>query len=154
MRILESRGIKFETKSYEVDEEDLSAVHAAAALGLDVERVFKTLVLRGDRTGVFLCCIPGDSDVDLKGVAKLTHNKACDLVPMKELLPLTGYIRGGCSPIGTKKPYPTWVDETAILFEEISVSAGERGLQVVLSPEDLIAITGAALAPLTAPPKS
>jgi Cys-tRNA(Pro)/Cys-tRNA(Cys) deacylase len=152
LRILEARGVAYETREYEVDESDLGATHAAKAVGIPVERVFKTLVLRGDKTGVFLCCIPGAEELDLKATAKATGNKSCDLVPMKDIQPLTGYIRGGCSPIGTKKPYPVYIDESAVLFESLSISAGERGLQVLLAPDDLIATVQAVLAPLTVVP--
>ncbi len=138
IRILESLNIKYRTISYEVDEDDLSAAHAAAELGLDPDRVFKTLALRGDRTGLFLCCIPGAMELNLKKVAAASGNKSVALLPLKELQPNTGYIRGGCSPIGAKKKFPVYIDETAQLFDEISVSAGRRGLQMLLAPADLL----------------
>jgi len=138
LRILESLGIKYRTISYEVDEEDLSAAHAAAELGLDPDRVFKTLALRGDRTGFFFCCIPGAAELNLKKAAAASGNKSVAMLPLKELQPSTGYIRGGCSPIGAKKKFPVYIDETAQLFDEISVSAGRRGLQMLLAPADLL----------------
>lgn len=138
MRILESLGIPYKVLAYEVDEADLSAETAAAKLGLDPDRVFKTLALHGDKTGLFLCCVPAAAEVDLKKAARASGNKSVELLALKELLPATGYIRGGCSPIGTKRKFPVFVDETASLFEEISVSAGQRGLQVFLSPGDLL----------------
>ena len=136
-RLLDKAKIAYELIPYEVDEKDLSAVHVAASLGEDIEQVFKTLILHGDRTGYFVCVIPGEHEVDLKLAAKVSGNKKCDLIPMKELLPLTGYIRGGCSPIGMKKPFPTVVDETAQLWDTIIFSAGKIGYQVEVSPENL-----------------
>ena len=138
MRLLETAGISYSTKEYEYDESDLSGVHAASVLGLDPDMVFKTLVLKGDKTGYFVCVIPVALEVDLKKAAAVTGNKKCDLIPVKELLPLTGYIRGGCSPIGMKKQFPTYIDETATLCDVISVSAGQRGVQVLLSPDELL----------------
>lgn len=152
LRILGTRGIAFETREYDFDEEDLSATAAAEKSGVPVERVFKTLFLRGDRLGYFFCCIPGAEELDLKSVARVTGNKSCELVPLKDLTALTGYLRGGCSPIGAKKPYPVFIDETAALFDRVSVSAGERGLQVLLDPNDLIAVTNAETGPLTLVP--
>jgi len=137
MRLLDKAGIAYETKEYEVDESDLSGVHAAKVLGMDPDMVFKTLVLKGDRTGHFVCVIPVACEVDLKKAAALTGNKKCDLIAVRELLPLTGYLRGGCSPIGMKKQLPTFIDETAQYREKISVSAGQRGVQVVVDPEKL-----------------
>ena len=112
-RLLDKAKIAYELIPYEVDEKDLSAIHVAASLGEDIEQVFKTLILHGDKTGYFVCVIPGEHEVDLKLAAKVSGNKKCDLIPMKELLPLTGYIRGGCSPIGMKKPFPTYIHETS-----------------------------------------
>lgn len=143
MRILESEDIPYTPHEYPVDENDLSGVHTAAALGLPVEQLFKTLVLRGERKGLFVCCVPSNGEVDLKKAAKAAGDKAAVMIPMKELLPATGYIRGGCSPIGMKKKLPTFVDETSILWETICVSAGTRGLMVELSPEDLVRYLGA-----------
>ncbi|MFY9151996.1 MAG: Cys-tRNA(Pro) deacylase [Prolixibacteraceae bacterium] len=142
-RILDTRGIHYELAEYEVNENDLSAVTLAKKIGQDVEQIFKTLVLRGDKTGVFVCVIPGSTEVDLKKAAKISGNKNCAMVQQKELLGLTGYIRGGCSPLGMKKPYPIFLHETCILFDLIFISAGQRGLQLKLNPEDLIRITGA-----------
>lgn len=137
MRLLDKAGIAYDTREYEYDESDLSGVHAADVLGLDPDMVFKTLVLRGDKNGYFVCVIPVAEEVDLKKAAAVTGNKKCDLIPLKELLPLTGYIRGGCSPVGMKKQFPVYIDETATLCSVISVSAGQRGVQVILSPDDL-----------------
>ena len=128
---------------YEDDENDLSAGHIASQLGEPLEQVFKTLVLDGDRTGHFVCVVPGGAEVDLKAAAKVSGNKKCDLIPMKELLPLTGYIRGGCSPVGMKKPFPTYFDSSAVDYPFIYVSAGVRGLQLKVSPEALIGYVGA-----------
>lgn len=133
-----------------MDESDLSAIHVAAQLGEDVDCVFKTLVLQGDKVPHFVCVIPGAMEVDLKKAARASGNKSCSLIPMKELLPLTGYIRGGCCPIGMKKPFPTFIDETCELWDAIYISAGQRGLQVKLSPQDLISYVGITLADLTA----
>ena len=148
-RLLEAAGVQFELVPYEVDESNLAADHVAAQLGEPVEQVFKTLVLRGDRNGLFVCVMPGDMEVDLKVAAKISGNKSCAMIHVKELLPETGYIRGGCSPIGMKKKYPTYIDETAILFDRIYVSAGQRGQQLILNPENLRAYTDAAFVDLT-----
>ena len=142
LRILESRGIAHRVFEYEVDESDLSASAVAAKVGLDPERVFKTLALRGEKSGVFLCCVPGDAELDLKKAARAAGDKAVAMLALKELLPATGYVRGGCSPVGTKKDYPVYVDETAQLFDEISVSAGARGIQVLLAPDLLLLALG------------
>ena len=142
-RLLDARSTRYELFEYEVDESDLSAVTLARKIGQDVKQIFKTLVLRGDKTGIFVCVIPGNAEVDLKKAAKVSGNKNCAMVQQKELLPLTGYIRGGCSPIGMKKPFPTYIHETCILFDAIFVSAGQRGLQFKISPDDLIKATGA-----------
>lgn len=137
-RLLDKAKIAYQLVSYEVDENDLSAIHVAEQLGENVEQVFKTLILHGDKNGYFVCVIPGADEVDLKKAAKVSGNKKCEMIPVKELLPLTGYIRGGCSPIGMKKHFPTYIHETAKLFDQIYISAGQRGLQVLLSPADLI----------------
>lgn len=137
-RLMDKAGVTYELIPYEVDENDLSATHVAASLGEDIRCVFKTLVLHGDKSGYFVCVIPGEHEVDLKLAAKASGNKKCDLIPMKELLPLTGYIRGGCSPIGMKKPFPTYIHSTCLDFPHIYVSAGQRGLQIKLAPADLI----------------
>ena len=149
-RLLDSKKIAYELIPYEVDENDLSAVHVAAQLGEPIDRVFKTLVLHGDRSGYFVCVVPGENEVDLKSAAKATGNKSCNLIPMKELLPLTGYIRGGCSPIGMKKPFPTYIHSTCMDFDYIYVSAGVRGLQLRISPNDLCKAVGAKVGDLIA----
>lgn len=141
-RILDSHNIEYELISYEVDEDDLSAVTVAQKLGQDKDQVFKTLVLHGDKTGVFVCVIPGSEEVDLKKAAKVSGNKSAEMVPMKDILSLTGYIRGGCSPISMKKNYPTYIDETCALFDYIFISAGIRGLQLKINPSDLQSVTG------------
>lgn len=142
-RILESLGIVFELREYEVDESDLSAPHVAATIGMPVRQVFKTLVARGDRTGVLMACIPGDLELDLKVLAAASGNKKVDLVPLKEVQGLTGYIRGGVSPVGTRKPYPFYLDQSAMAWPVISVSAGLRGVQMLLAPSDLAQVTHA-----------
>lgn len=136
-RLLDSLKIEYSLVPYVVDENDLSAVHVAEQLHEPIEQVFKTLVLKGDKTGHFVCVIPGADEVDLKLAAKVSGNKNCDLIPMKEVLPTTGYIRGGCSPIGMKKPFPTFIHSTAFNFDYIYVSAGIRGLQIKINPTDL-----------------
>ena len=138
LRLLDAANIKYETVTYQVDESDLSATHVAEQLGEDISCVFKTLVLRGDRTGIFVCIIPGDKEVDLKKAARASGNKSCAMIRMQELLPLTGYIRGGCSPIGMKRPYPMYIHESCNQLQYIFVSAGCRGMQVKLNTEDLI----------------
>ena len=147
-RLLDKAGIPYELIPYTVDESNLAAEHVAEELGENIEQVFKTLVLRGDRNGLFVCVIPGNFEVDLKVAARISGNKNCDLIPMKELLPLTGYIRGGCSPIGMKKPYPTFIHESALLYDHIYISAGLRGLQLRISPQDLLDFTGAEIYPI------
>ena len=137
-RLLDRDKVAYELIPYEVDENDLSAPHVAQQLGEDINCVFKTLVLHGDRTGHFVCVIPGEHEVDLKLAAKVSGNKKCDLIHVKELLPLTGYIRGGCSPIGMKKLFPTYIHRTCLGFPYIYVSAGMRGLQLKIAPQDLI----------------
>ncbi len=146
-RLLDAAGIPYTLIPYEVDEEHLDAGHVAASLGEDIDRVFKTLVLRGDRNGFFVCVIPGSLEVDLKVAARISGNKSCEMIHVKELLPTTGYIRGGCSPIGMKKPFPTFLHESALLYDTIYVSAGVRGLQLCLSPQDLLRFVGAELYP-------
>jgi Cys-tRNA(Pro)/Cys-tRNA(Cys) deacylase len=140
-RQLDSEGIIYELLEYEVDESDLSAEAVADKLGQDVSQVYKTLVLRGDKSGVFICVIAGNEELDLKKAAKVSGNKNASMVHMKEIFELTGYIRGGCSPVGMKKKYPTYIDENSILYDHIYVSAGIRGLQMKISPDDLIRIT-------------
>jgi Cys-tRNA(Pro)/Cys-tRNA(Cys) deacylase len=136
-RLLDAAGIHYELREYEVDENDLSAPHVAEQVGMPPEQVFKTLVARGDRNGVLMACIPANTELDLKALAAASENKKVELVAMKEVLPLTGYIRGGVSPIGTRKPYPLYLDETADIWDIISVSAGARGCQMLLAPDDL-----------------
>ena len=144
-RLLDKQGIQYELVPYMVDENDLSAQTVAAKVGEPVEQVFKTLVLRGDKTGVFVAVIPGNTEVDLKKAAKVSGNKKAAMVQMKEILGLTGYIRGGCSPVGMKKKYPTYIHETCRNYERIYVSAGIRGLQLKIVPVDLLKATGAEL---------
>lgn len=148
VRLLDKAKITYELIPYEVDEHDLAAAHVAAQLGENIGQVFKTLVLHGDRSGYFVCVIPGDHEVDLKLAAKASGNKKADLIPMKELLPVTGYIRGGCSPVGMKKVFPTFIHDSCLQFEYIFISAGVRGLQIRLNPKDLIAYIGATVCPL------
>ena len=147
-RLLDRAKIAYELIPYTVDEENLAATHVAEELGEDIAQVFKTLILRGDRTGHFVCVIPGDKEVDLKSAARVSSNKKCDLIPMKDLLPTTGYIRGGCSPIGMKKPFPTFIHATALDFDHIFISAGVRGLQIKIAPAALIDFVGASVAEL------
>jgi len=142
-RLLDKEKISYELIPYEVDESDLSAVHVAANLGEDVNQVFKTLVLQGDKTGYFVCVIPGDKEVNLKLAAKVSGNKNCELIPMKELLATTGYIRGACSPIGMKKHFPTFIHQTCSDYPYIYVSAGQRGLQIKIEPKELIRLVKA-----------
>ena len=136
-RLLDAASIDYELIPYEVVETDLGAQHIADQLGENIDQVFKTLILQGDKTGHFVCVIPGAEAVDLKKAAKVSGNKKVDLIPMKELLPTTGYIRGGCSPVGMKKPFPTFIDESCILYDYIYVSAGVRGLQFKIDPQTL-----------------
>lgn len=149
MRLLDAAGILYRTAEYEYDESNLSGLHAAEQVGIPAEQVFKTLVTRGDKTGILVFCIPVDQELDLKKAAMVSGNKKVEMTHMKELLGLTGYIRGGCSPIGMKKKYPTFLDETCILFDEIAVSAGQRGVQVIVSPQALLDYTEAQEADLT-----
>lgn len=139
-RLLDKDKIPYELIPYQVDENDLSCIHVAASLGENIEQVFKTLVLHGDKTGYFVCVIPGQQEVDLKLAAKISGNKKCDLIPVKDLLSLTGYIRGGCSPIGMKKHFPTYIHHSCMNFQYIYVSAGVRGLQIKINPTELIRI--------------
>ena len=137
-RLLDKAGIEYRLIPYEFDENDLAAQHVADSLGQDIARVFKTLVLHGDRTGHIVCVIPGNGEVDLKALAKVSGNKKVEMIAMKDLLAVTGYIRGGCSPIGMKKPFPTFFHTSALDFDVIYVSAGVRGLQLRINPQDLI----------------
>lgn len=150
MRILDTAGIAYRTAQYQVDEEHLGGEDVAAQLGQSPDQVFKTLVLKGERNGHVVCCIPSSFELDLKKTARATGDKRVEMIPLKELLPTTGYIRGGCSPLGMKKHFPTFIDETALLFDEIAVSAGERGEQILLSPLDLAQAADATFADLTA----
>ena len=146
VRLVEHALIPCREYFYEYDEKDLNGNHAAHAIGMPAEQVFKTLVARGIKTGINVFCIPVCCELDLKKAAKAAGDKNMELVAVKELLSLTGYIRGGCSPVGMKKHYPTFLDETCILWDEIAISAGERGHQMVLPPDGLLHITGAVLA--------
>ncbi len=137
VRILDKNKIEYELIPYEVDESNLAATHVAEQLSEDIELVFKTLVLRGDKNGLFVCIIPGDKEIDLKKAAKVSGNKKVEMIAMKELLPLTGYIRGGCSPIGMKKNFPTFIHSSSSALEYIFISAGVRGLQIRISPKNL-----------------
>lgn len=143
VRLVEQAGISCREAFYEFDENDLNGMHAAEALSMPPEQVFKTLVARGERTGINVFCIPVCCELDLKKAAKAAGDKNMELIAVKELLPLTGYIRGGCSPVGMKKKFPTFIDETCILWEEIAVSAGERGHQLIVNPESLAQLVGA-----------
>lgn len=147
-RILDNLGIDYEIKTYEVDENDLSAVHVAETVGLDIKTVFKTLVTRGDKTGIIMAVIGGADEINLKLLAKASGNKSVEMIALKELLPLTGYVRGGCSPLGAKKNYPVYLDSKAMIQEKISISAGQRGMQIILSPKDLIRAADAIVADL------
>ena len=145
-RLLDKAGIKYNLIPYEFDENDLAAQHVADSLGQDIAMVFKTLVLQGDKTGHIVCVVPGDMEVDLKALAKTSGNKKVEMIAMKDLLAVTGYIRGGCSPIGMKKRFPTYFHSTAMNFDHIYVSAGIRGLQIEISPSSLIDFVGADVA--------
>ena len=153
-RLLDLAGILYEVRTYAYDEGDLSGVKAARALGLLPEQVYKTLVARGDRTGYLVCCLAVDREVDLKKLALLSGDKRIELIPVKDLLPLTGYIRGGCSPVGMKKKWPTYLDDRVLLQEKIAVSAGQRGLQMLLRPQDLQRCTDAAIGGLSRLPQA
>lgn len=142
VRLLEANNIQHSTLAYEVDEDDLSGITVAKKIGVEAEKVFKTLVTRGDKTGVNFFCIPVTEELNLKKAAVACGDKKIEMIKEKELLPLTGYIKGGCSPIGMKKHYPTFIDETAQLFKEISISAGIRGMQIMIKPDDLAKIVG------------
>lgn len=149
MRILDKEKISYETKAYEYDESDLSGVHAAEALGFDPDMVFKTIVVRGDKTGPIVLCLPSEKELDLKAAARVSGNKSVEMLHVKDLPGLTGYIRGGCSPIGMKKQFPTYIDAACRTHPAISVSAGQRGRQVLLAPDDLIRFLGARVEDLT-----
>ncbi len=148
-RLLDSLGIRYELRDYDVDPEDLSAETVAAKVGMPPEQVFKTLVARGDRTGVLMAVVPGNGELDLKALARLSGDRKVETVPLKELQPLTGYIRGGVTAIGGKKEYPVFVDETLELFDTVAVSAGVRGTQLVLSPADYLRVTQGKVGPIS-----
>lgn len=148
-RLLDKSKIEYELIPYEVDESDLSAVHVANQLNEPVEQIFKTLVLKGDKSGYFVCIIPADAEVNLKLAAKASGNKNCSMIPMKDLLPITGYIRGACSPIGMKKQLPTYIHSTCTNYPYMYISAGQRGLQIKINPADLIKRVEATVAGLT-----
>ena len=145
-RILDTLGISYELKTYEVDESDLSAVHVAESVGMPIEMVYKTLVCRGDKNGVLMAVIPGGGELDLKALAAASGNKRVEMVHLKEVFGLTGYIRGGCSPLGAKKDYPVYLDASAEQQEVIAISAGTRGEQIILKPADLITAAKATVA--------
>ena len=151
-RLLDKAGIKYNLIPYEVDENDLAVQHVADCLGQDIERVFKTLILHGDKAGYIVCLVPGDMEVDLKALAKASGNKKVEMIAMKDLLSVTGYIRGGCSPIGMKKRFPTFFHSTATSFDRIYVSAGVRGLQLEINPADLIKFVSGTVADVAALP--
>lgn len=142
MRLLDKAAIKYSVIEYEVDEDKLDAVHVAQKAGLPPAQIFKTLVVRGDKTGIIMAVVPGDAEIDLKALAKASGNKSAAMIHLKEVLPLTGYIRGGVSPLGAKKNYPVYIDEKAKDWNKISVSAGHRGYQMVLAPDDLQKVSG------------
>lgn len=147
-RILDELNIHYELRKYPVDENDLSALHVAEAIGEDPEKLYKTLVLKGQKDPYLVAVIPGNAQLDLKKIAKASGNKNCEMLPMKDLLSVTGYVRGGCSPIGMKKHFPTFIEEIVTLQESVIISAGKRGLQLILRPEDLINISKATVADL------
>ena len=152
-RLLDKLGVHYELREYEVDPEDLAAESVAAKIGLPAEQVFKTLVARGDRNGISMAVIPGDAELDLKALAAVSGDRKVQLVPVKELQGLTGYIRGGVTALAGKKDYPVYVDETVELFDLISISAGMRGMQILIAPADYVRATKATIAPLSHPKK-
>jgi Cys-tRNA(Pro)/Cys-tRNA(Cys) deacylase len=147
-RLLDSLGINYGLLEYEVDESDLSAISVATKLNLNIEQVFKTLVLKGDKSGYFVCIIPGGEELDLKKTALVSGNKSVAMIPVKDIQEITGYIRGGCSPLGMKRRYPAYIDEACILYDFIYISAGVRGLQIKITPADLIKSAACELAEL------
>jgi Cys-tRNA(Pro)/Cys-tRNA(Cys) deacylase len=142
-RMLDRLKIYYEIREYEVDESDLSVDSVAPKIQIPLEQIFKTLVTRGDKTGILIACVPGHHDMDLKELASVSGNRRVELVPLHEVQPLTGYIRGGVSPLGMRKKYPTYLDETALRFDTISISAGQRGAQLLIDPKDLVKAVGA-----------
>jgi len=153
-RLLDALGISYKLREYEVDPEDLSAGTVARKMGLPAEQVFKTLVARGDRTGVLLAVVPGDAELDLKALARLTGDRKVEIVPLREVQPLTGYVRGGVTALACRKDYPAFADETIELFDLVSVSAGMRGLQILLDPADYLRATRARVGPISKEPLS
>ena len=149
-RILDELGLAYELVAYETEEEDLSAVHAAASVGENIDQVYKTLVLKGDKTGYFVCVIGGAKELNLKAAARASGNKSCEMLHVKDLVAVTGYMRGGCSPLGMKKHFPVFVDQACLQWDFIYVSAGKRGLQLKLHPQDLLKAAAAHTAALTA----
>ena len=147
-RLLDKAAIAYQLIAYEVDENDLSAVHVADHMNENPQQIFKTLVLQGNKTGYFVCVIPADEELDLKKAAAISGNKNCDLIPLKDLLPVTGYIRGACSPVGMRKHFPTYIHSSCTSFPHIFVSAGQRGLQLKIAPSDLINLSRAISAQL------
>ncbi|MFB1482067.1 Cys-tRNA(Pro) deacylase [Corallococcus sp. RDP092CA] len=150
-RLLDSLGVAYTLRDYDVDPDDLSAETVAAKVGMPAEQVFKTLVAKGDRTGVLMAVVPGNAELDLKALARLSGDRKVDTVPLKELQPLTGYIRGGVTALGGKKDYPVFVDETLELFDAVAVSAGVRGTQLVLAPADYLRVTKGRTGPISRP---
>ena len=147
-RVLDSKKIPYSLIPYTVDENNLAAQHIADELGENIEQVFKTLVLHGDKSGYFVCVVPGNCEVDLKKAAKLSGNKKAEMIPMKDLLSVTGYIRGGCSPVGMKKPFPTWFHNTCLNFDYIYLSAGVRGLQIQVNAKNIVDLVKASIGDL------
>ncbi len=149
MRLLDQAGISYHTRSYAYDPDDLSGQKAARALELPEENVYKTLVVNGLQSGFLVCCLAADRELDLKRVAALSHNKRVEMIPVSQIQPLTGYMRGGCSPLAMKKKFPTYVDSAVMSCDLIAVSAGQRGLQIIISPQDLIKATDARVAEIS-----
>jgi ybaK/ebsC protein len=147
-RILDTHKIKYELIEYKVDEEDLSAVNVAAKLGQNIKQVFKTLVVKGDKSGIFVCVVPGNAEIDLKKAAKASGNKSAEMTAVKDIMKITGYIRGGCSPLAMKKDYPVFIDENCQGFDFIYISAGIRGMQIKLNPENLAEVLKAVVCEL------
>lgn len=148
-RLLDELKIDYKLMEYDVDEEHLDAVHVAKSVGMPAAQIFKTLVVRGDKTGVLFACVPGDGELDLKNISRISGNKRSEMVPLKDVLPLTGYIRGGCSPLGAKKKYPVYLDDSCKKWNEIVISAGIRGMQIVINPNDLVRATNATVDRIT-----
>ena len=142
-RLLDKHAVSYELVPYQVDEQHLEASHVAQSLGEDIRQVFKTIVMQGDKERYFVCVVPGDKEINLKLAAKESGNKKCDTLPLKELLPLTGYIRGGCSPLGMKKQYPTYIHKSCLDFDRIAISGGQCGITLLMSPADVIRVTNA-----------